>query len=129
MDPDFHNSAEQVWASLIRQHNQIFLVLCGHHVGQAGVDAGRAKPSVGIGDGWLRLMQFDFSARPLTISVKTYSSYYGRFSGEVENCAIWYKGREPPSMTDPEFHAADDFTLRQDDFFEHFGKPGEVAGD
>ncbi|NIN80466.1 MAG: serine/threonine protein phosphatase, partial [Pseudomonas stutzeri] len=95
VDPDFHNSAEQLWQKLLRRHDQIFLVLCGHQHGQAwrvdpnlegnpvyqvladyqgrgqaALDAGR-KRRVGIGDGWLRLMRFDFSRRPATVTVRT----------------------------------------------------------
>jgi hypothetical protein len=154
VDPAFHNSAEQIWDSLISRHDQVFLVLSGHHPGQsmrvdtnvngrlvyqlladyqgrgqAGVDAGRLKPSVGIGDGWFRLMHFDFSVEPPTISVKTFSSYFGQISGEVENYANWYKAREQPGLSDPEFYAADDFIIRLDDFFQRFGMPGNEVDD
>jgi hypothetical protein len=149
VDSDYHNSAEQIWDSLFSRHDQIFLVLCGHQKGQstrvdanvngklvyqvladyqdrgqAGIDAGRSKRFVGIGDGWFRLMQFDFSVEPATIRVKTYSSYFGKFSGEVDNYANWYKAREQPNLSDLEFYAADDFIIRLDDFFQRFGKPG-----
>jgi len=148
VDPDYHNSAQQIWNSLFSRHDQIFLVLCGHQRGQsmrvdanvngklvyqvladyqdrgqAGIDAGRSKRYTGIGDGWLRLMQFDFSVDPATITVKTYSSYFSQFSSEVDNYANWYKVREQPDLSDLEFYAADDFIIRLDDFFQRFGKP------
>jgi len=148
VDPDYHNSAEQVWDALFSRHDQIFLVLCGHHKGQslrvdanlngrlvyqvladyqargqAAIDAGRSKRHVGIGDGWVRLMTFDFAVEPAVIKVKTFSSFYDKFSGEVDNYADWYKAREQPDMSDLEFYAADDFIIRLDDFFERFGKP------
>lgn len=89
-DPDFHNSAEELWQKLIRDNDQIFMVLCGHHHGQAlrvdnnnaghqvyqiladyqdrgraGIDAGQplsryTGKPVGIGDGWFRLLNFSF---------------------------------------------------------------------
>jgi len=148
VDPDYHNSAQQIWGSLFSRHDQIFLVLCGHQRGQsirvdanvngrfvyqvladyqdrgqAGIEAGRSKRFTGIGDGWFRLMQFDFSVEPATITVKTYSSYFSKFSGEVDNYANWYKAREQPSLSDLEFYAADEFIIRLDDFFQRFGKP------
>jgi hypothetical protein len=154
VDPSYHNSAEQIWDSLFSQHDQIFLVLSGHHKGQsmrvdanangrpvyqlladyqvrgqAGIDAGRTKYFVGIGDGWFRLMQFDLSAEPATIRVKTFSSYLGQFSSEVDNYANWYKTREQPNLSDLEFHAADDFIIRLDGFFQRFGQPDNEAQD
>jgi hypothetical protein len=35
VDPEGHNSAEELFAKLIAPNDQIFLVLCGHHHGQA----------------------------------------------------------------------------------------------
>ncbi|HEY5739832.1 MAG TPA: serine/threonine protein phosphatase [Gammaproteobacteria bacterium] len=35
IEPENHNSAEQLWRKLIRRHDQIFLVLCGHQHGQS----------------------------------------------------------------------------------------------
>jgi len=154
VDPDYHNSAQQIWDSLFSRHDQIFLVLCGHQKGQsmrvdanvngkfvyqvladyqdrgqAGIEAGRSKRFTGIGDGWFRLMQFDFSAELATIRVKTYSSYFGQYSNEVDNYANWYKAREQPDLSDLEFYAADDFTIRLHDFFERFGEPEHVVRD
>ncbi len=144
IDPGFNNSAEKVWQKLIRRHDQIFLVLCGHQRGQAlrvddndagnpvyqiladyqgrgqsVYDFGRIKPR-GIGDGWLRLMHFDFAVEPATITVKTYSTYYARHSSEVAEYADWYRENEQPGMTDPEFFAADDYIIRLDGFRQRF---------
>ena len=68
-------------------------------------------------------MQFDLSAEPATIRVKTFSSFYDKYSGEVDHYANWYKTREQPDMSYLEFYAADDFIIRLDDFFQRFGKP------
>ncbi len=144
IDPKTHNSAQQLWDKLIRQHNQIFLVLCGHQRGQSfrvdrnnfgspvyqiladyqdrgqvAVEAGHKKPQ-GIGDGWLRLMRFDFSTTIATIAVKTFSSYYKIFSSQVEDYADWYKEREQPNMSDTDFYAADDYTINLEGFAQRF---------
>jgi hypothetical protein len=34
-DPEHHNTSEDLWQKLISRHDQIFLVLCGHHAGQS----------------------------------------------------------------------------------------------
>ncbi len=147
IDPLHHNSAEQLWRKLLRRHDQIFLVLSGHHYGQgfrvdanesgnpvyqiladyqsrgrAAVDFGRER-KVGIGDGWLRLMRFDFATDPATISVRTYSTHYRKFSSATAEYADWYKAGEQPEMSDAEFHAADEFVIRLDGFARRFGEP------
>ena len=144
VDPEHHNSAQQLWEKLISQHDQIFLVLCGHQHGQslrvdantngkpvyqvladyqdrgqAGIEAGRSQV-VGIGDGWLRLMHFDLGSNPARITVKTYSTYYARYSSEVDDYASWYKALEQPDMNDDEFHASDDFVINLDGFQQRF---------
>lgn len=152
VDPEYHNSAQQTWDKLFSQHDQIFLVLCGHQRGQsmrvdtnangklvyqvladyqdrgqAGIDAGRSGRFVGIGDGWFRLMHFDLSTEQATIQVKTYSSYFGKFSSEVDEYADWYKVREQPDLSDVEFYAADDFVIRRERFFQRFGAPNVMG--
>ena len=146
IEPENHNSAEQLWQKLIRRHDQIFLVLCGHQHGQGyrvdnnlagnpvyqvladyqdrgqvALQAGRSR-RVGIGDGWLRLMSFDFAARPATITVKTYSSHYGQYSSDLDQYANWYKEDEQPQMSDAEFLLADDFTIQLDGFKQRFSR-------
>jgi hypothetical protein len=136
VDPEYHNSAQQTWEKLFSQHDQVFLVLCGHQRGQslridanasgklvyqvladyqdrgqAGIDAGRSGRFVGIGDGWFRLI------------------YFGKFSSEVDEYANWYKAREQPNLSDLEFYAADDFLIRLEDFYERFGRPVFKAQD
>jgi len=148
VDPGFHNSAEQLWEKLISRRDQIFLVLSGHHHGQAFrvddnregnpvyqvladyqdrgqavIDAGRARPT-GLGDGWFRLMQFDFSATPATLSVRTYSSHYRGYSRDIPDYADWYRDREQPQLSDTEFHDVDDFVIRLEGFESRFGGRG-----
>ena len=144
VDPEFHNSAEQLWDKLISRQDQIFLVLSGHHHGQAFrtdknqagnpvyqiladyqdrgqalVDAGRSRPG-GLGDGWLRLMRFDFESNPATISVRTYSSHYRRFSSDTPEYAAWYREQEQPMLSDEQFLEADDFVIHLDGFRQRF---------
>ncbi len=147
IDPAHHNSAEQLWQKLLSRHDQIFLVLSGHHHGQGfRVDANSAgnpvyqiladyqsrgrvafdfgrSGAVGIGDGWLRLMRFDFATAPATISIRTYSTHYRKFSSQTADYADWYKAGEQPDMSDAEFHAADEFVIRLEGFQRRFGEP------
>ncbi len=146
------NSPEDLWQKLIRHHDQIFLVLSGHQIGQAmrvdpnvaghqvvqiladyqdrgqtSIDAGvppglRGRP-VPIGDGWLRLMHFDFAGAVPSVQVKTYSPHYRRYSGEIADYAKWYKALEQPAMSDANFFAADDYRFTLPDFRARFGPP------
>jgi hypothetical protein len=150
VDP-LHNTPQMVWDKLIRRHSQVFLVLCGHQHGQSmrvdandagyavyqvladyqdrgqsGLDAG-LKPQggrvVGIGDGWMRLMRFDFSAPLAVMEVRTWSPFYGRNSSELPAYAAWYKRAEHPQLGDAEFLAMDEFRVELGDFRARFGEP------
>ena len=142
-----HNNPEAVWTKFLSRHPQIFLALNGHQHGQAyRADAGaggamvhqvladyqdrgqtaiaagvKAAWPVGIGDGWMRFMTFDMSGETPVIKVRTYSTYYKKFSGETPEYAAWYRKVEQPKMSDQEFLAADDFTIRLEDFRKRFG--------
>ncbi len=151
-DPVGNNNAEALWRKFVRKNEQIFMVLSGHHIGQAiridenesgykvyqiladyqergqvGIDAGqplgrRGRP-LGIGDGWVREMTFYLSADKPRIDVKTYSSHYRTYSDQLDTYAQWYKDREQPDMSDTQFLAADEFTIELNDFFQRFGMP------
>jgi len=94
--------------------------------GQTGIEAG-VQPLggriVGIGDGWMRLMRFDFSGTTATMTVSTYSPHYGKFSGEVPAYAAWYKQAEQPRLDDAAFLAMDDYRVELGDFRARFGEP------
>lgn len=147
-DPDAHNNAEDVWNDFIRLNDQIFMVLNGHVPGQATrVDKNTADnyvyqllsdyqgrhmsavpplPFSGnkmLGDGWMRLMNFDFSNEVPIIDVRTYSTYYKKYSIDMPEYADWYRSFEQPDMTDEEFNAADHFTIELVDFKARFGEP------
>lgn len=146
IDP-IDNSPQMVWDKLISQHDQIFLVLCGHENGQAArVDANRfghqvyqvlsdyqdrrqtavdahatLAPGEGIGDGWLRLMTFHMGGAAPTVHVHTYSSFYKKESADTAEYAAWYKAHEKPKLSDAQFHGQDDFVLDLTDFRQRFG--------
>jgi hypothetical protein len=143
--------AEALWNELIRRHDQIFLVLCGHHHGvatrvdtndagyevvqlladyqdrgqtslDAGVERVRGQP-VGIGDGWLRLLRFDTRSEVPAVRVRTYSPHYRAWAEELATYATWYKAHEDPALDDDAFVAKDSFDLSLHDFRKRFGDP------
>ena len=149
IDPEYHNSRDDLWEKFIRTTDQIFMVLCGHQGGQAfridkndyghavyqiladyqdrgqaGLDAGepvgRNGRISGIGDGWLREMVFHTHGDEPRIDIRTYSSHYGMYSSEMSTYAEWYKVGEQPDMTDEKFLNADEFTIDLSDFHERF---------
>ncbi len=148
VDPD-DNNPEMVWQKLISQHDQIFMVLCGHQHGQAmrvddnkfgrkvyqvladyqdrhqsAIDLGaKLQQGEGIGDGWMRFMTFDFSGAVPRIVVRTYSTYYKQESARTAKYAQWYKAGEQPKLSDAEFLAADNFVIELTDFNARFQKP------
>ncbi|WMI70133.1 hypothetical protein [Mangrovimonas sp. YM274] len=150
IDPEYHNSAEDVFQTLVMPNDQIFLILSGHHHGKAmRVDQNNSGHAViqvladyqdrgqsvldadptfltshgtpyGIGDGWLRLMNFNFEDETPFIEVKTYSSHYQKFSDDVATYSEWYKASENPEVSDSEFHALDSYTIELSDFKNRF---------
>jgi hypothetical protein len=147
-----HNNAEMLWQKFLSQHPQIFMVLSGHQHGQgfraddnriggkvyqimadyqdraqSSLDAGQpVHPGTGrapgTGDGWFRLMQFDFTGEMPLMKVSTYSTHYRIPSTELDSYATWYRAYEQPEMTDTEFVEADNFTVELVDFYERFGR-------
>jgi len=84
---------------------------------QTAIATGYAMPrGLGVGDGWMRLMTFDFSTARPSVHVHTYSTYYKKESVDTPEYAAWYKAHEKPSLSDSEFHAQDDFSFNLDDF-------------
>lgn len=152
-DAAYHNTPQQIYDKLIEPTPQIFLVLCGHYHGQAylreenvagyevhtvladyqdrgqvGLDAGQPPGGlmggpVGLGDGWLRLLEFDTTVDPPRIAMRTYSTYYGKHAGEMPDYAARYRPHEQPEMSDAEFMAAEEYEIVLGDFRERFGPP------
>jgi hypothetical protein len=152
-DPGHHNSAEDLWQNLISKHDRIFLILCGHHHGQAlrvdrnqaghevyqmladyqdrgqvGLDAGQPldpflQGPAGLGDGWFRLLEFHLGSQAPTLQVRTYSTHYEKLSSELDTYASWYREHEQPDASDAEFLASEEFEIPLADFRERFGPP------
>lgn len=151
VDPGHHNDAEALWDKLLSQRDEIFLVVCGHqHAqsrrvdanvnghevhqiladyqsrGQSAMDAGqpmdpyRHRPPV-VGDGWFRLMEFDFSGATPMVKVRTWSAHYRQYSTTLPTYAEWYRKYEQPQMSDEEYLATDEFELALPDFRRRFG--------
>ena len=140
-----HNDPQDLWSKFISRHDQIFLVLCGHEHGEAyrvddnafghpvyqvladyqdrtqvSKDIKTAKP-VTLGDGWMRLMEFDLQGRTPSIHVRSYSTYYGAYSTDLPQYVSWYKASEDPGLTDAAFLAKSDFTIDLAGFKHRFG--------
>ena len=145
-DPE-DNSPQMIWDKFIKKNDQIFMVLCGHNHGQAfrvdandfghnvyqilsdyqvrkqtAIEAGsKLMPHDGIGDGWLRLMEFDMESAAPVVKIGTYSTHYKQWSSGQPAYASWYKAQEQPRMTDTQFEESDNFSFSMDDFRKRFG--------
>ncbi|NYI23612.1 serine/threonine protein phosphatase [Sphingobium indicum] len=147
-----HNSPEELWRKFIARNDQIFMVLSGHQHGQAHAtdsnafghdvhqiladyqDRGQILPMIApgapkaaLGDGWLRLMKFDFSGEVPTVSVSTYSTYFHSSSDRMTSYSALYKEHEKLAASDAAFGAEDRFTLTLSDFRERFAKAAVAA--
>lgn len=149
-DPTGNNTPQMVWDKLLSQHDQIFMLLCGHQHGQAmrtdtnrfgnevyqvladyqdrgqtAKDAGAKGMNgypVGIGDGWMRLMEFDMTGKTPVLKVRTYSTHYEKQSTDTPQYAAWYKASEKPNLSDEAFHREDDYQIVLTDFHKRFKK-------
>lgn len=143
MDPE-DNDPQMIWDEFISQNDQIFMVLSGHVTGQgfsvnrnakgnpvyqimadyqgrgqSVKDAGR--PQQGMGDGWMRLMEFDLDSNRPTVTIRTYSSHYKKFSSEMSDYAARYKNVDgQAALTDEDFGKRDDFTIDLNGFKKRF---------
>ncbi len=94
-------SGEAIWDQLIRRHDQILAVICGHHFGEGRLvsltDGG--KPVMQMladyqhlekgGNGYLRLLRFDPATR--TVDVQTLSTHTGEtMDGETSRFSFAY---------------------------------------
>ena len=153
-DAQNHNTPQQMFEKLVAVEPSIFLVLCGHYHGQAylreaneagyevhtvladyqdrgqvGLDAGQPPGGlmggpVGLGDGWLRLLEFDTTVDPPRIAMRTYSTRYGKHASEMPDYVAWYRDHEQAEMSDEEFMAAEEYEIVLTDFRARFGAPG-----
>ncbi len=100
--PNFYNmkdglSGEEIWEEFIRQHENIFLVLCGHMLGdgigtlvstgdngnQVAQLLANYQMQENGGNGFLRIMQFHPAGK--TIDVSTYSPTLNAYDTNPEN--------------------------------------------
>ena len=81
-----------------------------------------------LGDGWMRLMNFDFSGPNARLEVRTFSTYFKTYAKDLPEYSRWYKSIEHPELTDAEFLGQDEFTIDLDDFYLRFGRPGTAPG-
>lgn len=153
VDP-IHNNPQMVWDKFLSKHDQIFLLLCGHQHAQAtrvddndfgnpvwqllsdyqgrnqtlvDADYDFGEFPVGVGDGWLRFMEFDMTGEEPVVHVRTYSTHYDVQSSDLAEYAAWYREHEQPHMSDGEFRAGDDFRLTLEGFTERFAPQPEAA--
>jgi len=85
----------------------------------------------GIGDGWLRLMEFDLDAQRPRLRLRAYSTYFKAYASDLPQYAAWY-GHEHPEMSEAEFRALDDVEFDLVDFhtrFERARVDGETANE
>lgn len=146
LDP-LDNDPEMIWDEFISRHDQIFMVLSGHVIGQGfSIDTNRAGNRVyqvmadyqgrgqtakgagakgkQIGDGWMRLMQFRLDGAKPSVQVRTYSTHYGKYASEMPSYAEWYKARDgQAALSDADFLKRDEFTIELTDFHRRFGAP------
>lgn len=141
------NDPEMIWDEFISRQDQVFLVLSGHvggqgysiatniyghevHQvmadyqgrGQTANDAGAAGTDVG--DGWLRLLNFQLDGERPAIEVRTFSTHYGKFASEVPEYGAWYKAHDGQAkLSDADYLKRDEFTLTLTDFHQRFGAP------
>ena len=92
------------------------------HVVGDGKLPGALAPA-GLGDGWMRLLKFDFTGPVARLQVRTYSTHFKAYASDLPEYARWYRSREKPELSDADFLAEEEFTLELDDFFSRFGTP------
>jgi hypothetical protein len=113
----------KVWQLLAdyQDRNQVLRQVLGDAKVQGAV------APVGLGDGWMRLLQFDFTGPAARLQVRTYSTYFKAHATDLPDYARWYRPREKPELSDAEFLSQEEFTLELDDFFSRFGRPSEIS--
>ena len=143
LDP-LDNDPQMIWDEFISQHDQIFLVLCGHVGGQSfnlgrnrfghavyemmadyqgrGQTAKDAGVDADVGDGWLRLLNFVLEDWRPRIEVRTYSTHYQKFASELPEYGAWYKAHDQQGkLSDADYLKREEFTIDLTDFHQRFG--------
>ncbi|MBN3845858.1 serine/threonine protein phosphatase [Paraburkholderia sp. Ac-20342] len=144
LDPQRHDP-ERLWERFVSRHDPILAVLNGHFHGvQHRIDKNRHGHDVyqfltnyqsrkqslrmtspdtrvidGIGDGWLRLMEFDLDAQRPQLRLRAWSTYFKTYSSQLPEYGAWYRA-EHPELSEAQIAALDDFTIELGDFHERF---------
>ena len=112
------NNGDGLWSKFISQHSNISLVLSGHFTGSGGLGASR-RTDLGVngnivnqmlsdyqemangGNGYLRILQFNPSASPPSITVSTYSPTLNAYLTDSNNqfTVTWHSTGSNPSGT------------------------------
>jgi predicted nucleic acid-binding protein len=80
-----------------------------------------------LGDGWIRLLNFDFTGPIARLQVRTYSTHFKAYASDLPEYARWYKSAEHPELSDAQFLAEDEFSIDLDDFYRRFGQPARAV--
>ncbi|MBB4838563.1 hypothetical protein HNP52_001632 [Sphingomonas kyeonggiensis] len=142
------NNPQMVWDKLISENDQIFLVLSGHIGGQGysvdrnlaghevhqmladyqgrwqvAKELGWKNANATLGDGWMRLLTFRLDGSKPSVRVRTWSTFYKKFSTELPDYAAWYKAHEGMAkLSDAEYLKRDDFSFELPDYQARFGR-------
>jgi hypothetical protein len=81
----------------------------------------------GLGDGWMRLLNFDLTGSKARLQVRTYSTHFKAYASDLPDYARWYRSREKPELSDADFLSQEEFTLDLDDFYQRFGQPAKAS--
>ena len=81
-----------------------------------------------LGDGWMRLLNFDLTGPKARLQVRTYSTHFKAYASDLPDYARWYKPADHPELSDAEFLAQEEFTIELDDFYQRFGKHAKPSG-
>jgi hypothetical protein len=115
----------KVWQLLAdyQDRNQVLR----HVVGDAKSSGAPAPAPAGLGDGWMRLLHFDFTGLAARLQVRTYSTHFKAHAADLPDYSRWYRPREKPGLSDAEFLSQEEFTLELDDFYDRFGRPAKAS--
>lgn len=80
-----------------------------------------------LGDGWMRLLNFDLTGSNARLQVRTYSTHFKTYASDLPDYARWYRAAEHPELSDADFLAEDEFTIELDDFYLRFGRPAKAS--
>jgi hypothetical protein len=129
------NDGEQLWNKVVRRHENIFMVCCGHSLNRAILtstgDRGNnvfqvlynVQDLANGGDGWLRL--FEFYPDNRTVRARTYSTWRDEWNTSPSGEFVFHLS--PVSRADADGDAMPDYFEVQHGF--DSGNPADASGD